>query len=131
MRNAKKRRPGGATLLFLLSYFVILIIPTSAPAALNRCYTAEYDAVGNPTRMTDPEGADGLGYDGIDRLLSNTRTAAAQPDQAETYDYNALGALRKNASIALDDQRVKLAGGGTADAAVMSSRSPAHSNLMS
>ncbi|MEO6576625.1 MAG: hypothetical protein ABIP89_22455, partial [Polyangiaceae bacterium] len=62
-----------------------------------------------------------LSYDGIDRLLSNTRQAAAQPDSAETYDYNALGALKKNASIALDDQRVKLAGGGTADAAVMNS----------
>ena len=121
MSNAKKRRPGGATLLILISYFIILLIPSSALASLNRCYTGEYDAVGNPTRMTDPEGADGLSYDGIDRLISNTRTAAAQPDAAETYDYNALGALKKNASIALDDQRVKLAGAGTADAAVMNS----------
>ena len=121
MSTAKKRRPGGATLLILISYFIILLIPSSALASLNRCYTGEYDAVGNPTRMTDPEGADGLSYDGIDRLISNTRTAAAQPDAAETYDYNALGALKKNASIALDDQRVKLAGAGTADAAVMNS----------
>ena len=108
MRNTKKRRPGGATLLILLSYFVIILIPSRALAhssALNRCYMAEYDAVGNPTRMTDPEGADGLSYDGIDRLLSNTRQAASQPDSAETYDYNALGALKKNAGIALDDQR--------------------------
>jgi RHS repeat-associated protein len=36
----------------------------------------------------------------------------------EDYAYNALGALKVNAGVTLDDQRPKLAGGGTADAAV-------------
>jgi RHS repeat-associated protein len=36
----------------------------------------------------------------------------------EDYAYNALGALKVNAGVVLDDQRPKLAGGGTADAAV-------------
>src|SRR5205823_11392395 len=36
----------------------------------------------------------------------------------ELYTYNALGALKTNANVVLDDQRPKLAGGGTADAAV-------------
>ena len=37
---------------------------------------------------------------------------------ASHYAYNALGALKVNAGVVLDDQRPKLAGGGTADAAV-------------
>jgi RHS repeat-associated protein len=86
---------------------------------VNRCYTAQYDAVGNPTRMTDPQGVDILEYDGLDRLKKVTREEPAGTVIAvEDYDYNKLGALKLNASVALDHQRPKLAGGGNADAAV-------------
>jgi RHS repeat-associated protein len=88
-----------------------------------RCYGASYDAVGNPVRMTDPDGVDVLEYDALDRLTKLTRF---QPDgvtvaSVEDYAFNALGALKTNAGVALDDQRPKLAGGGTADAAVPAS----------
>jgi RHS repeat-associated protein len=36
----------------------------------------------------------------------------------ESYAFNALGALKTSAGVSLDDQRPRLAGGGTADAAV-------------
>jgi RHS repeat-associated protein len=85
-----------------------------------RCYTANYDAVGNPVRMTDPDGVDVLTYDALDRLMSLTRYL---PDgttivDVESYTFNALGALKTNAGVVLDDQRPRLDGGGTADAAV-------------
>ncbi len=85
-----------------------------------RCYTATYDAVGNPVRMTDPEGVDVFVYDALDRLTEDKRYL---PDGTtlvsdDVYTYNALGALKTNAGVVLDDQRPKLAGGGTADAAV-------------
>ena len=82
-----------------------------------RCYTAQYDAVGNPVRMADPEGVDVFEYDALDRLKKVTRVASGITT-VEDYAYNALGALKVNAGITLDDQRPKLAGGGTADAAV-------------
>jgi RHS repeat-associated protein len=82
-----------------------------------RCYTASYDAVGNPVTMSDPDGADTLTYDALDRLTKVTRVASGVT-AVETYAYNALGALKVNAGVVLDDQRPKLAGGGTADAAV-------------
>jgi YD repeat-containing protein len=85
-----------------------------------RCYGASYDAVGNPVRMTDPDGVDVLEYDALDRLTKVTRF---QPDgvtvvSVEDYAFNALGALKLNAGVALDDQRPRRDGGGTADAAV-------------
>ena len=83
-----------------------------------RCYTAQYDAVGNPTRMADPDGVDVFEYDALDRLKKVTREVGGAPVAVEDYAYNALGALKVNAGVALDDQRPKLAGGGTADAAV-------------
>jgi RHS repeat-associated protein len=82
-----------------------------------RCYTASYDAVGNPVTMSDPDGADTLVYDALDRLKKVTRVASGVTT-VEDYAYNALGALKVNAGVVLDDQRPKLAGGGTADAAV-------------
>ncbi len=90
--------------------------PPSAP----RCYTASYDAAGNPVRMTDPDGVDVLTYDELDRL---TRVTRQTPDgvtlSVEEYAYNALGALRVlNAGAVLDHQRPRLDGAGLADAAV-------------
>jgi RHS repeat-associated protein len=83
-----------------------------------RCYTAQYDAVGNPIRMGDPDGADVLEYDALDRLKKVTREVGGVPGEVDDYDYNALGALKVNAGIALNDQRPRLDGAGSADAAV-------------
>jgi RHS repeat-associated protein len=85
-----------------------------------RCYTAQYDAVGNPVRMTDPDGVDVLEYDALDRRKKGKRYLPDGVTQVgvEDYAFNALGALKVNAGVTLDDQRPKLAGGGTADAAV-------------
>src|SRR5204863_10122841 len=81
---------------------------------VTRCYTAEqYDAVGNPTELRDPDGSDVFEYDALDRLKKHTRGA-----EIDTYDYNALGAVKVNAGAAMDDQRARLVGGGTADSAV-------------
>jgi len=55
------------------------------------------------------------------RLTKSTRVVANLADEIETYDYNTLGALKTNAGVTLDDQRLKLVGGGTADAAVPNS----------
>lgn len=86
-----------------------------------RCYTAQYDAVGNPTRMVDPDGADVFEYDALDRLKNVTREVGGIAVNVETYDYNALGALKLNAGVALDHQRPRLDGAGSADAAVPAS----------
>jgi RHS repeat-associated protein len=82
-----------------------------------RCYTAKYDAAGNPKTVTDPDGSDALEYDSLNRLTKLTRTVGQQTT-VEDYAYNALGALNKNAGTQLDDQRNRLSGNGTADAAV-------------
>ena len=87
-------------------------------ASLNRCYGAQYDAVGNPLRLTSPEGDDVMEYDALDRLTKVTREVAGGPSAVESYDFNALGALKTNAGVALDHQRPRLDGAGTADAAV-------------
>jgi len=54
------------------------------------------------------------------RPSTNLGEAAGEArwEGASHYAYNALGALKVNAGVTLDDQRPKLAGGGTADAAV-------------
>ncbi|MCW5777488.1 MAG: hypothetical protein KIS87_13710, partial [Phycisphaeraceae bacterium] len=87
-------------------------------AAADRCYTAQYDAVGNPVRTTDPEGADQYQYDGLDRLTKVTREESGASVGVEDYAYNALGALRVNAGVPLDHERPRLGGGGVAPAAV-------------
>jgi len=85
-----------------------------------RCYTATYDAAGNPTTLTDPEGSDVLTYDALNRLVKVSRTVNNQTTD-ETYDYNALGALKTNAGVSLDHQRPRLDGNGKADSAVPAS----------
>ncbi len=86
-----------------------------------RCYTAMHDAVGNVVRMTDPEGTDVFVVDALDRLTSHTRQTAGQPDVVATYTYNALGALKTHAGIAVDDERPRLDGAGTAAAGIAAS----------
>jgi RHS repeat-associated protein len=87
-------------------------------ASTTRCYTAQYDPVGNPTRMGDPEGIDVFEYDTLDRLKKVTRQVGSVTVAVEDYDYNALGALKLNAGVALAHQRPRLDGIGNADAAV-------------
>jgi RHS repeat-associated protein len=84
------------------------------PDLSQHCYTAVYDAVGNPVTMTDPEGTDTIQYDALDRVALVTRSTG----QVEQYSYNALGALKTNAGATIDDQRPVLGGTGTAGAAI-------------
>ena len=77
-----------------------------------RCYTADYDEVGNPTLLGDPERSCTIGYDSLDRVSSVT----CNDGNTETYAYNALGALSVHAGVAVDHQRPRLAGGGSASA---------------
>jgi len=86
-----------------------------------RCYTAMYDAVGNIVRMSDPEGVDVFVVDALDRITSHTRQTPGQPDVVATYTYNALGALKTHAGVAVDDERPRLDGAGTAAAAIPAS----------
>ncbi len=83
--------------------------PGSAPT---RCYTAQHDEVGNPTLLTDPERACTITYDDLDRLESVTCTDGT----SETYAYNALGALSVHAGVAVNHQRPRVSGGGSASA---------------
>jgi RHS repeat-associated protein len=85
---------------------------------LNRCYGAQYDAVGNPVRITSPEGDDSMEYDALDRVTKVTRQVFGGVSVTETYEFNALGALKVNAGVALDHQRPRLDGSGKADSAV-------------
>ena len=89
-----------------------------ANTTLNRCYGAEYDAEGNPVKLTDPEGEDRIEYDALDRIAKVTRVNNGVDGKVDTYAYNALGALKTNAGIALDHQRPRLDGAGSADATV-------------
>ncbi len=78
--------------------------------APERCYTASYDEVGNPTTLTDPERTCTLTYDALDRIESVVCTDG----DTESYTYNALGALTTNADVTLDTTRPRLDGAGTA-----------------
>jgi RHS repeat-associated protein len=77
--------------------------------------------VGNPVRMADPDGVDVFEYDALDRLKKVTREVGGVAVAVEDYDYNALGALKLNAGVALAHQRPRLDGAGNADAAVPAS----------
>ena len=84
-----------------------------------RCYGASYDAVGNVTELRDPEGTDAVLVDALDRLTTVTRTGPpGEGSSEETYAYNALGALARNAGVELDLHRPRLDGNGIADAAI-------------
>ncbi len=83
-----------------------------------RCYSASYDGVGNPVRLVDPEGVDVVEYDALDRVRKVTREVNGVAVEVETYEYNALGALKMNASVAVDAKRPRLDGAGVADLAI-------------
>ena len=68
--------------------------------------------------MLDPEGEDVFEYDALDRLKKATRKVNGVVTEVDEYDYNALGALKKNANVLLDHQRARIGGGCYADAAV-------------
>jgi RHS repeat-associated protein len=85
-----------------------------------RCYGALYDAVGNPTTLTDPEGTDTITYDPIDRVSTVHRVKSDGTIGDEAYHYNALGALSTNAGVPINDQRPMLSGTGTAPSAIPS-----------
>jgi RHS repeat-associated protein len=90
-----------------------------ADPSLSRCYGAQYDPVGNPVRLTDPEGSDVFQYDALDRLTKATRLDRNDlPILVEDYAFNALGALALHAGAPVDHRRPRLDGAGLADAAV-------------
>ena len=98
---------------------------TYGDAGTGPCYSATYDADGNPLTMTDPEGQDVFQYDNLNRVTSATRKVSGQPDVKESYGYNALGALITNApettGLSLSDQRPIIGGSGNAPSALMAS----------
>jgi hypothetical protein len=52
------------------------------------------------------------------RVEKVTRQRPSLPDIIEDYDYNALGALKLNAGVALDMRRPRLDGNGLTDSAL-------------
>ena len=75
--------------------------------------------------MIDPYGGwDTFQYDALNRLTQVTRTVGGVTEHTESYSYNAIGAVKTTfdpgsmSAVTLDDQRPRLSGGGTADAAV-------------
>jgi YD repeat-containing protein len=85
------------------------------------CYTATYDAVGNPKILTDPDMRQEITYDDLDRVTQVQRfvpATATVSAYTETYAYNALGAFSVYDGVAVDDHRPRLSGGGTASAGI-------------
>jgi YD repeat-containing protein len=91
-----------------------------------RCYSAEYDAVGNPTVLIDPEMRQEIGYDALDRVTEVRRyvpASAPTPAYTETYAYNALGGFAVYDGVNVDHRRSRLDGGGLASAGIPASSS--------
>ncbi len=91
----------------------------------SHCYTAAYDAAGNPTATSDPYGgSETYTYDALNRLTGVTRSVGGSVEHTESYGYNLLGALHTGfdatmgAGFTYDDQRPRLSGTGTADSAL-------------
>lgn len=94
-------------------------------ASTSHCYTATYDAAGNPTATSDPYGgSETYAYDALNRLTGVTRSAGGAVEHTESYAFNLLGALHTGfdatmgAGFSYDDQRPRLSGSGTADSAI-------------
>ena len=85
------------------------------------CYSAAYDAVGNPKILTDPGMRQEIAYDDLDRVTEVRRYVppnATTPAYTESYAYNALGGFSTYDSIAVDHQRPRLDGTGKASAGI-------------
>jgi YD repeat-containing protein len=90
--------------------------PAVAPT---RCYTAQYDPIGNPTLLDDPETTSTITYDLLDRITEvRTTIKATSAVEVETYAYNSLGAFSVYDSVPVDHQRPRLDGNGAASAGV-------------
>ncbi|MES1178300.1 MAG: hypothetical protein ABUL62_28520, partial [Myxococcales bacterium] len=90
----------------------------------SHCYTAQYDAVGNPKVLTDPGMRREIGYDDLDRVTEVRRYVPANattPAYVESYVYNSLGAFSVYDGAVVDDQRPRLTGGGKASAGIPAS----------
>ena len=90
----------------------------------DHCYTAQYDSVGNPKVLTDPDMRREISYDTLDRVTEVRRyvpPTATTPAHTETYAYNALGAFSVYDGVIVDDQRPRLSGGGKASAGIPAS----------
>ncbi len=92
-----------------------------ADGSPQRCYTASYDATGNPKTLTDPEMRLEISYDALDRVTEVQRfvpPGSTTPAHIETYAYNALGSFSIYDSQVVDDKRPRLDGSGTASAGI-------------
>ena len=87
--------------------------------APTRCYTAQYDEVGNPVVLDDPETTSIITYDLLDRVTEvRTTIKATSAVEVETYAYNALGGFSTYDSSPVDHQRPRLDGNGSASSGV-------------
>ena len=87
--------------------------------APTRCYTAQYDEVGNPIVLDDPETTSTITYDLLDRVTEvRTTIKATSAVEVEAYAYNALGGFSTYDSAPVDHQRPRLDGNGSASAGV-------------
>ena len=95
-----------------------------ADGSPEHCYTAAYDAAGNPVVLTDPDMRREIDYDDLDRVTEVRRFVppnATTPTHVETYAYNALGGFSVYDSVVMDDRRPRLDGTGTASAGIPAS----------
>jgi RHS repeat-associated protein len=95
-----------------------------ADGSPQHCYTAQYDAIGNPVLLTDPDMRREIDYDDLDRVLEVRRfvpATATTPTHVESYAYNALGGFSVYDGVVMDDRRPRLDGAGTASAGISAS----------
>jgi RHS repeat-associated protein len=71
--------------------------------------------------MADPEGEDTFTVDALNRLTTSTRTEPGQAPLAESFAYNALGALATYGSVTLTTDRPRRDGAGSAPSPVPAS----------
>jgi RHS repeat-associated protein len=86
-----------------------------------RCYSATYDAVGNPKVLTDPDMRQEIDYDALDRVVQVRRFVppdSGSPAYVERYAYNAIGGFSIYDNVVVDDRRPRVDGGGFAAAGI-------------
>ncbi|MEO6600937.1 MAG: hypothetical protein ABIQ16_13745, partial [Polyangiaceae bacterium] len=97
---------------------------TYTDGTAEHCYTAKYDAAGNPKVLKDPDMRQEISYDDLDRVTEVRRFVppdATTPAHVEMYAYNALGSFSVYDGAVVDDQRPRLSGGGKASAGIPAS----------